>query len=108
MNRRHFLRTLALGTAVAPQLAEIIARASTPIPARGLMFVDFADIETKPLDLDMLFELMHELKRNREESIIYPVRRQFYATDEYRDAVKAIPDHAIEKWLTGFEPYRTG
>lgn len=71
MKRRDFLRNALVTVASGPAVTEAIARVTAPIPARGLMFVDFADIETKPLDLDMLFELMHELKRNREKSDEY-------------------------------------
>lgn len=71
MKRREFLRNALVTLAAMPDVTDAIARVSRPIPARGLMFVDFADIETKPLDLDMLFELMHELKRNREKSDEY-------------------------------------
>lgn len=71
MKRREFIRNALVTLASAPAVTQAIARATAPIPARGLMFVDFDDIETKPLDLDMLFELMHELKRNRAKSDEY-------------------------------------
>lgn len=83
MTRRQFLRGAAIATAAAPAIPAAIARATSPLPAAQLLFVDWQDIEfvpyrtdltdlsypdTKPLDLDQLFRLCHELKRNREKS----------------------------------------
>jgi hypothetical protein len=111
MKRRQFLRNALVTLASAPAVTAAIARATAPIPARGLMFVDFADIETKPLDLDMLIELAHELKRSRgdDEWIhwVTPGGVQAHATRDYLAAIEAIPPETIEKFLAGFDPYRT-
>lgn len=68
MNRRTFLRDLAVGTAIAPQLPGLLTRVKAPIPARDLMFVDLAYAETKALDLDTLILLCEDLKRSREDT----------------------------------------
>jgi hypothetical protein len=94
-----------------PAVTDVIARATAPIPARGLMFVDFADIETKPLDLDLLIQLAREVKARRgdDEWIHFqtPGGIEAHCTRGYLDAIEAMPPDAFENFFAGFEPYRT-